>query len=594
MSQRTIDIACSAEQFPKRSKSSFLQMHFRPLQLFRFCALLLCLCGTTGQAAQLNRAVQYHGIAHGNYLIGDYQGALRALEVCLKNQPDYLPALRLKVRVLLDQDDVDQARKVLSKALEDHPEDPGLQALQVKAERPQSDTTAAPNPPGEAIGPKSNSGENPDTLIRQRIDHAKQLAKAGKIEAATRRLEQLRGERPENLEVNLTLASLYANSGQWAQVDGLVPQIRQDPRLQDVALYLEGRVAFSLDRIGTARARFEEAIGELPPEGGRLGPSLHFYHGLCLERLGRKEAAEKALNRAIDSGFQAETIAEAEALGHRLLRKGQAHAAISQLERVLLSRGDAPAALWSQLGRAHEMADQVSLAISAFNQALQLDPEQAEVLALRGSLLRRIGDLTGARRDYQKAVILKPENAALHYALGLTQLQLGALTEAEQAIGQSAGMAGDTPGQQLLHALTAHAIGAVETAREALLRYLENHPDEPASSAVYLAHLLELPSASPLDDPVLRYFRDAASRKEVLDWAGYAETPADARRRICAAAYWLAQKMRLNGESAAARELLEIAVRQGSPDHPEYQFATWQLKHLPSEKSQTTNSTLPE
>ena len=560
-------------------------MRYRPLQLFCLFTLLLCLWCDAGQAAQLDRAVQYHGIAQGNYLIGDHQGALRAIDVCLKSEPDYLPALRLKARIFLDQGDFDQARKTLGEALEQHPEDPELLALQTIANKPQAKRPAAQDPADATTVPEGINEGSLQDRVRQRIDRAKQLAQAGRIQEATRAFEQLRGERPKNLEVNLTLASLYANSDQWAQVNGLIPQIRSDPRLQDVALYLEGRVAFSQDRIGTARARFEEAINQQPPEGGRLRPSLHFYHGLCLDRLDRKKAAEAAVAQAIKSGFQAETVAEAEALGRLLLRSGQADAAIPQLERVLLSGSTASAALWAQLGRAHQMADQVSLAISAFNQALQLAPEKAEVLALRGSLLRRIGDLEGARSDYGEAVMLMPENAGLHYALGLTQLQLGQLAAAEHALGEATQLEDILPGQRLLHTLTAHAIGAHETARKALRRYLADHPDDPAGSAVYLAHLLQLPVESSLDDPVLRYFRDEANRKEVLDWAGYAETPTEARSRICAAAYWLAQKRHLDEDPAAARELLEIAARQGSPDHPEYQFASWQLKRLPGKQS---------
>ncbi|MFP4156134.1 MAG: tetratricopeptide repeat protein, partial [Opitutales bacterium] len=382
---------------------------------------------------------------------------------------------------------------------------------------------------------------------------------------------------PEDPEVNLALASIYADAEQWAQVSRLIPQIRADQRLRDVALYLEGRVAWSQNRVGTARARFEEAIERQASGSNDLLASLYFYRGLCLDRLGRSEAADEAVTKAIDAGFQAETRAEAEALGRLLLRTGRAEIAVPQLEGILLGRDNGSVTLWSQLGRAHQMTDQIPLAISAFNQALELDPDRTEVLALRGSLLRRIGDLEGARSDYRRAAELNPDNAAFHYALGLAELQLGRLAEAEQALGQSAKLPGPTPAQQLLHALTAYAIGAHGTAREALQRYLADHPDEATEAAVYLAHLLQTPVETTLDDPVLRYFRGAASRKEVLDWAGYAETPADARRRICAAAFWLAQDERLKGNAATARELIQIALEAGSPESPEYQFAQWQL-----------------
>ena len=73
-----------------------------------FCAhivaLLLYVSGLCLSAAPKTNLVElYHGIAEGNYLVGDLAGAERGIEQMLRIEPDYLPALTLKARVMLDQ-----------------------------------------------------------------------------------------------------------------------------------------------------------------------------------------------------------------------------------------------------------------------------------------------------------------------------------------------------------------------------------------------------------------------------------------------------------------------------------------------------------
>ena len=81
-----------------------------------------------------------------------------------------------------------------------------------------------------------------------------------------------------------------------------------------------------------------------------------------------------------------------------------------------------------------------------------------------------------------------------------------------------------------------------------------------------------------LNDPVIQYFNgEKANRKAVLDWAGIAKSPEEARRQICATnAFWMAQWEKANGDAAKAKELLKIAVDTGNPDLTEWQLANWQ------------------
>lgn len=630
-----------------------MSRHFQ-LRLFA----LLCACGLFYPSlglfsAQLDRAVQFHGLAQGNYLIGDKNGALKALQACLRVDPNYLPALRLKAEIHLDKSELKATETTLNKGLKIAPEDPALRLLQAllfgqkgKTKEAMSQlhgvikSTEADIREGRiarqlfgllqmadgnwdsaleafrsipedgsrqdlvseaylAKARKQATGGEIDAAIAtldqaiERIDpenspellgrhrfrllRAQLLARSGRDAEARGLLEQLRVERPEDLEVALTLTSLYASNKQWSRIESTLPTLEGRHELKDIVLYFQGRVALAANRVGTARAKFEKAIDSQPPAGSRLLPSLLFYRGLCLHYLGRTEAAEAAILEAIDTGFRAETTEEAEQIAGILIEADRPELAVTQLEAAVLGRGRNNAVLWFRLARAHRSNGDDALAISALNQSLSLNPKQASALALRGSLLRKAGKLYESTADYKQAVMLNPGNSAPLYALGLNQLQVGQVLAAEQSLGLAVHSGQTDAGVDLIHATTAHCIGSPTTAKRSLERYFEKMPDSKSPTAHYLSALLGSPTGQDFEDLVIRYFRGKAQRKEVLDWAGRAATPAQAHNQICAAAYWLAQQEQAQGKHGARNELLRIAIAAGRPDNPEWQFANWQL-----------------
>lgn len=434
--------------------------------------------------------------------------------------------------------------------------------------------------------------ENLLALERFYLARAKLLAQDGQTGEAIRHLESLTRQNPDNLEATVTLASIHASEENWEAISDLIAPIAQNPQLADVALYLEGRVALSRDRVGTARAKFEEALEINQNNPTALKHTLEFYRSICLERLTRGKEAEESLIRALDGGYQPESAQEAIHLGRLLLRVKKAEPLIPILERALL-RDEANPEGWALLGRAHLQQKQSTLALSALNQSLAQKPEQAECLALRGSLLRQIGDLEGALTDYQRALRLSPSSPVLNYEQGLVLLQLGRVSEAEPFLQLAAKELTTHPTLNLLHACCAYALGKYDAAAQSLRKYLQ--PEPPAefgtgaslSETAHYLHLLlggqpgiELPELS-LSGQAARlyhaYGKGEATRKEVLDWAGRADTPEAARRQICSAAFWLAQFDSLQGQTNSADELLKIALEYGTPDHPEWQFAHWQL-----------------
>jgi tetratricopeptide (TPR) repeat protein len=646
-----------------------------------FCAhivaLLLYVSGLCLSAAPKTNLVElYHGIAEGNYLVGDLAAAERGIEQMLRIDPDYLPALTLKARVMLDQNKPAKALAAADRAIALDPENHEhsllkvlalghtdrrdeatalIQEILAKAVPGSEDARAAKQLFGllrmaegewddaatafneiyladpetdsaslrlssEAYLKKARAklqdgaqdgaiaaidqaiavykGQTGKEALQQRnalrLLRAQLLTQIGHFELAIADLQSFTIQEPQNFEALITLASLYASVGHWESLEAVIKPIAERPELRDVVLYLEGRAALAKNRVGTARAKFEAAIQALPKEADLLRRSLFFYRGFCLQKLGRHEEAITSILDAIDAGFRPETSEEALVVSRTLLRADRASDAIPILEAITLNRINPDAKVWAMLGRAHLISDTPALALSAFNESLLIDSEQAEVFALRGALLRKIGDLEGALANYKKAYQLIPSSPVLSYEKGLVLLQLGRPEEAEGLLQIAARKLITHPTLDLIHATCAYVVGKTESATESLTKYLAEIPRDPDPSAIYLARLLQVDldkersgvkrasdsakniQAATLGDPVLKYYNSVADRKVVLDWAGIAKSPEQARQQICAAAFWMAQWEMVYGDPAKAKELLKITIDSGSPDLTEWQLANWQ------------------
>jgi tetratricopeptide (TPR) repeat protein len=535
--------------------------------------------------------------------------AIAIIEQVMQTAPidgdDYRVASKLLGLLLMAQGDWDTAAETFNQIYLENPETAAIslglasEAYLEKAGNAlnQGNANAAVNAITQAL--EVHATQRDESNIKQRtalrMMRARVLTQAGRIDEAIKDLQLITNQQPDNLEAFVTLASLYASAERWDSLQGIIAPIAADPTLQDIALYLEGRAALAKGRAGTAREKFESALRLLPDGPSKIRASLEFYHGVCFDKTGRSADGDIEILNALDGGFRPETADEAILASRALLRARQTQRAITILEAITLNLVTPSVEAWTLLGRVHLTNDSTALALSAFNQSLSIQPNQAETLALRGSLLRKLGDLEGASADTESALILDAGNPALTYSLGLIRFQQGDLSAAEQSLGLTAQLLPKNPGIQLLHALLAYNIAAPKTARAALENYLTLVPEQTNESAFYLEYTLdaandaalallklsqrvESTDASPGLENFLAYIKGDLDRKAVLDDAGRAETPQIAQQQICEAAYWLAQHERIHARSKEEAELLKLATQVGTPDMPEHQFAQWQLK----------------
>lgn len=621
----------------------------------------------------------YYGLAEGNYLVGDLNGARLGIEQILRIAPHDSKTLQLKARVEMDSGNPAGALQAIQRAIDSEPDelqhrllkalvlghleqqdaaiaeiehvlgqsDPASKDAQdanqllgllrmaagdfdEAAEAFNRNTLNAPQQSAlsrqlasdaylekarsavdnkeleqalaaldEAIAVYNGSdgAESFKQLNQLRLVRARFLAQTGQSDAAIEALQLLRNTQPDNLEVLITLASLYASTQQWASVEQVIAPIKNQPNLSDIALYLEGRAALARDRAGRARALFEEALELLPDPGNPLRAYVLFYHGLCLERLQRTDAAEAGILEALENGFRPETSEDAIIAARTLLRTDNHERAIPILEQFALQQLIPNAEIWAMLGRAHQAKAQNALALSAFNESLRIDPLQADTLALRGSLLRRFGDYSGALADFASSLHLQPDNASVRYAEGLTALQAGKLTRSYTALKAARDTMQTAHDLDLLLALIAYSEANYATADLHLQQYLLQVSEQANESAHYLDYCLMLQAGkdSALEHLRIRanhrkssdelgyflaYCSNLKTRKDLLDLAGQASDPKTAQRQVCEAAFWMAQHELHRGEQALAIELLTIAKQINNPNLPEYQFAQEQLSQL--------------
>ena len=140
--------------------------------------------------------------------------------------------------------------------------------------------------------------------------------------------------------------------------------------------------------------------------------SYHFVYNPAYARQDYEKANE-ALERLVWFGY--DRAHSRLALGTRLAERGEFEEALRLIERSieLYPTGEAYFAVGSILERDH----QLQKARAAYEDALALMPDRAELLVRAGNLLLRLGDTQQAREYLERAVALRPDHEPSRRAL---------------------------------------------------------------------------------------------------------------------------------------------------------------------------------
>ena len=414
-----------------------------------------------------------------HHALGDSGRALAAFEKSLELFGDQPAVLYESGRIYLDRGRREDAVRVLEKAVLLAPGEASYHAALtdafIKTEQLSKAWDAFQT--AEALG-----AVDADLLFKK----GWLSLKTGRTEDGIALLEQAVERAPERGDMHAELGKAYLQQKRFAEaVAAFRNALAHNAVLPDFAVEL-GRVFEALGQSADAETVYRQALEMAPgrvdirlllvkrllvrkdPSGAleqlnkaaEIDPGNGSVHVLLGDLYAAQEKTDLAIRhyrRAFD--LKAEISGTAVALGRLYLNRGETgHAA--EICRVALSAGVRNADLFVILGASEEIQGDQQAALTAYRQALELEPDHSEALsgaarmasalrppprrpgpevyARRGRERVDAGDLPGAQVAFEQAVKLDPENAGLWNDLGTVYAKRGLLESAEAAFKEAA------------------------------------------------------------------------------------------------------------------------------------------------------------
>lgn len=252
-------------------------------------------------------------------------------------------------------------------------------------------------------------------------------------------LKQAQVKDPNNIGLRLTYASILGQSGQYAQATRLLERGPQNAQTYAMRAAL---AASAKDN-----KSLEQVYKQLSQASQDVRTASAYLLGQLAEVLGRKEDALKWYDQVPDDDDHAfDADLRTAILLQDLGRSAEAHQQLAEMQTDYL---DQPA----QLRRAYEVdADlylrekRYSEATDAFSHALQVAPDDADLLYGRGLAYAEIGKIDQAVADFRRLLKVKPDDIDATNALGFTLADAGRdLPEAEKLIASARAAKPDDP-----------------------------------------------------------------------------------------------------------------------------------------------------
>jgi len=362
--------------------------------------------------------------------LGDFGGALEAIDLVLEEEPSDYAALYLKTVILTVQGDNQEATQLARRLLALHPDSLDVVVLLAQLMERQGRWPEA------------------DAELR-RIE--RQLRIAREMEAADQALTQR--------------VTVLSRAGAWQQVvEALEPHL---PELEDTGqidlIFLYADAQAHLEEQGKALAILSRFESGSPADRSAIAKQAEI-----LFRLENEAEAEQRIDDLLETDTYEDMVRAAEVY-QRLERYSEA---IPILEKALSLEPDSTQALF-WLGASYERTGREPEAETVLQGLLDIDPNFAPALNYLGYMWADQGEnLDKALLLVQQAVTLEPDNGAFIDSLGWAHFQLGQYDEARGYLERAARIVGDDA-VVLEHLGDLYRIlGQVEEARESYQRSL--------------------------------------------------------------------------------------------------------------------------
>jgi tetratricopeptide (TPR) repeat protein len=241
-------------------------------------------------------------------------------------------------------------------------------------------------------------------------------------------LKQAQVKDPDNIGLRLTYASLLGQGGQYAQATRL---LEKGP--QNAQTYAMRAALAASAKDDKSLAQVYQQLSQAPDD---VRTASAYLLGQLAEVLGRKEDALKWYDQVPDDDDHAfDADLRTAIILQDLGRSAEAHQQLAEMQTDYL---DQPA----QLRRAYEVDADLYLrekryaeAVDAFSHALQVVPDDPDLLYGRGLAYAEIGKIDQAVADFRHLLQIKPDDIDASNALGFTLADAGRdLPEAEKLI----------------------------------------------------------------------------------------------------------------------------------------------------------------
>jgi tetratricopeptide (TPR) repeat protein len=365
----------------------------------------------------------------------DWPKAIEYLEKCRALQPRNTDVLFYLAQAHYLNGELAQAQKII------------LSAAQL-APREASVLQKA----GEYLCEGNDCGSGLDDLLKARkidpalenidMDLGMAYYKLFKHQEAQPILEAVFRKDPNNLIAALILGEIAAYQGDWEKERGL----------DEYVLVRKPRNAGALKDLGTALVALgkdEEALRPLH-EALEIDPSLsdvHFQLGRALRNLGRSEESlhEMELYQSIrDRVHIAQTLvspAKASQNEHwreceKLLKENNEPAAIAYVNSVAADTHSQLNAYYT-VGMLYSAMQRNEDAIRVLNKAVQVSPNNADIVAFLGRVYLRDHNYEQSELDLKRALEMSPLNQIALVGMGELQYERGQWTEAARYFDES-------------------------------------------------------------------------------------------------------------------------------------------------------------
>lgn len=320
---------------------------------------------------------------------GNMVGARALVEEVLAHDPGQAGALKLKGGWLIDEDNTQEAVRILRDGLADAPNDPQLLTLLARAYQREGRPELMADMLARAV---EVSQQAPDESLR----YATYLAQQGQNASAETVLIDALRRRPDSFDLLSLLAQVHLAMKDWPRAEQDIAAIRQ---------------RFSTDK---ARALADELQARLLQGQGRSDALGDFLADLASKSDGALAPRIAVIRNTVRSGRLDQAAAEAQALladapdapeaklliAQIELAQGQGEAALATMQALVAAHPEFEAG-WTTLYGQQMRAGDSAGASATIKAAAAAQPGNPTLQILHATDLERTGDIDGAIAIYE-------------------------------------------------------------------------------------------------------------------------------------------------------------------------------------------------